>query len=139
MADLTLSVAHRAARTAASIALADTGARRSAIHIYTAPPASGGVLLAVIALQKPCGALVPETGRARLMPAEGAAPLCVGAGIATWGEWVSGVGDVIAAGPAAAEGTPEAADACFIITDTESGTAQLYSGGTLTLADMIVG
>ena len=139
MADLTLSVAHRAARNAASIALADTGAGSGAIRIYTAAPASGGTLLVTIALQKPCGAIVPETGQARLLTDASAPPLCVASGIATWGEWVSGAGDVIGAGPAAAEGAPDAADACFIITDTESGTAQLYAGGTLALDEMVLG
>ncbi len=60
MPDLTNTPAHRAARNAASIALADTGAGVASIKLYDAP--SGGTLLAVRNLAKPC-ATVTAAGR----------------------------------------------------------------------------
>ena len=54
MPDLTNTPAHRAARNAASIALADTGAGVASIRLYDA---EGGTLLAVRLLAKPCGAV----------------------------------------------------------------------------------
>ena len=137
MADLALTIAHRAARNAASIALADTGAGSSAIRIYTAPPASGGTLLVTIALQKPCGTIVPETGRIQLALDTATTPLCAATGAAGWGEWVDGDGQVIGAGSVAAVGSGE--DACFYIVGTVSGTTQLFAGGTLSLASLITG
>lgn len=137
MADFTLTPAHRAARNAASIALADAGTGNSAIRIYTAPPAGGGTLLATIALQKPCGAVSAETGRITLAPDLASPPLCVATGAAAWGEWVDGAGDVIASGSVAAEGSTE--DACFYIIGTQPGSTQLWVGGTLSLASIIFG
>lgn len=137
MAELAITIAHRAARNAASIALADTGAGNSAIKVYTAPPASGGVQLAVIALQKPCGVVTPETGRITIAPDLASQPLCVGTGVAAWGEWVDGDGTPIGAGAVAAEGSSE--DACFYIIGTQPGSTQLWAGGTLSLASIIFG
>lgn len=59
MPDLINTTAHRAARNAASIALADTGAGVASIKLYAA---SGGTLLAVRQLAKPCGT-VTAAGR----------------------------------------------------------------------------
>ena len=66
MASLTNTQAHRAARNAASIALADTGAGVASIKLYSAP--SGGTLLAVRNLAKPCGS-VNAAGRIALAQA----------------------------------------------------------------------
>lgn len=137
MADLALSIAHRAARNAASVALADAGAGSSAIRIYTAAPASGGTLLATIALQKPCGVVVPETGRVTLAPDLANPPLCMATGAAAWGEWVDGDGTPIGAGTVAAEGSSD--DACFYIIGTQPGSTKLWAGGTLSLASIIFG
>ena len=60
MRDLTLTLAARAARNAASIAQADAGASNSAVHLYTA---QAGALVAVRQLAKPCGTVRSEDGR----------------------------------------------------------------------------
>ena len=61
---MTISTAHRAARNAASIAMADAGPGPSSVKIYTE---QGGVLLAVCRLAKPCGTINAQ-GRIALQP-----------------------------------------------------------------------
>ena len=134
MADLALTIAHRIARNRASIALADAGEGNSAMRLYTQ---AGGVLLAIVPLQKPCGVVAPENGRIQLAPDLSAAPLCVATGAAGWGEWVNGDGTPIAAGSVAAAGS--GADACFYIVGTVSGTPQIFAGGTISLSSLTVG
>lgn len=65
MSALAPTTAHRAARNAASIAMADTGAGVASIKLYAA---SGGTLLAVRQLAKPCGS-VNAAGRIALAQA----------------------------------------------------------------------
>lgn len=123
MSALTPTVAHRAARNAASIALADDGAGTASIRLYTA---SGGTLLATRALQKPCGAVVPGTGRIAL--AQSASDdLVTTSGTATHGEWVAADGTVIATGAV----SDAAGAGPFKLT---TGTS-LIAGGLLLLAE----
>lgn len=94
MTALAYTVAHRAARNAGSVALADVGSGNSSIRLYTA---EGGTLLATRTLDKPCGTTRPVDGR--LVLAMGAEDMvAVNTGAATWGEWCDGNGLAIAAG-----------------------------------------
>lgn len=86
--------AHRAARNAASIALADEGAANSVIRVYTA---QGGTLLATRQLGKPCGTVRPSDGRIVLETGD-ATDVAVATGAATWAEWCDGSGVAISAG-----------------------------------------
>ena len=121
---LGISTAHRAARNAASIALADEGAGPSSIKLYSA----SATLLAVRTLAKPCGAIVPATGRIAL--ATGASvDLVLATGIATNATWCDGDGNVIATGTV----TDEAGSGDFKLKGA-AGT-QLYAGGVVPLDD----
>lgn len=91
---LILTVAHRAARNAASIALADSGPGNSSIKLYTA---QGGTLLATRQLDKPCGAVRPADGRIMLETGD-ATDAAVATGAATWAEWCDGSGVAISGG-----------------------------------------
>lgn len=121
---LSISLAHRAARNTASIALADAGDGTSSIKLYTF---DGGTLLAVRTLAKPCGAIAPATGRIQLA-ASASVDLVLATGIATWATWCDADGTPIAAGTVTAEG--EGGD--FQIKGA-AGT-QLYEGGVVPLA-----
>lgn len=94
MTTLVNTQAHRAARNAASIALADEGAANSVIRVYTA---QGGTLLATRQLDKPCGTVRPSDGRIVLETGD-ATDVAVATGAATWAEWCDGSGVAISAG-----------------------------------------
>lgn len=94
MTTLTNTVAHRAARNAGSIALADSGVGNSSIKLYTA---QGGTLLGSRQLAKPCGAVRPIDGRLVLETGD-ATDVAVATGAATWAEWCDGSGAMISAG-----------------------------------------
>jgi len=86
--------AHRAARNAATIALADAGPGNSSIKLYTA---QGGTLLGTRTLAKPCGSVRPSDGRIVLATAE-TADVVMATGAATWATWCDGAGQAISAG-----------------------------------------
>lgn len=94
MTQLANTQAHRAARNAASIALADQGAANSVIRVFTGP---GGTLLATRQLDKPCGTVRLSDGRIVLETGD-AADVAVATGAATWAEWCDGSGVAISAG-----------------------------------------
>lgn len=94
MTSLVNTQAHRAARNAASLALADLGPANSVIRVYTA---SGGTLLATRQLEKPCGSVRPSDGRLVLETSD-ATDVAVATGAATWAEWCDGSGSPISAG-----------------------------------------
>lgn len=143
MPDLTLTQAHRAARNAASIALADTGSGNSSIRLYDAP---SGVLLAVRQLDKPCGAVRLADGRIELTQAA-IDDVVLQSGGAAWGEWCTGAGVTISAGHVTdASGNTTSAGAtaphpdglgAFVIAGA-TGT-QLYAGGIVRLAAALIG
>lgn len=143
MADLTLTKAHRAARNAASIALADTGSGNSSIWLYDAP---SGVLLAVRQLDKPCGAVRLADGRIELTQAA-VDDVVLQSGGAAWGEWCTGAGVTISAGHVTdASGNTTSAGTttahpsgigAFVLSGT-TGT-QLYAGGIVRLATALIG
>ena len=143
MADLTLTKAHRAARNAASIALADTGSGNSSIWLYDAP---SGVLLAVRQLDKPCGAVRLADGRIELTQAA-VDDVVLQSGGAAWGEWCTGAGVTISAGHVTdASGNTTSAGTTtahpsgigvFVLSGT-TGT-QLYAGGIVRLATALIG
>ena len=81
-----ISTAHRAARNAATIALADMGAGPSSIKIYD----ENGVLLAVCRLAKPCGTIT-EQGRIALQQSS-QPDLVLATGTPSRGEWCDGDG-----------------------------------------------
>lgn len=120
---LAITTAHRAARNAASIALADAGAGNSSIKLYTA---EAGTLLAVRTLDKPCGSIVPATGRIALA-GSASADLVLVSGITTWAAWCDGDGNVIASGAV----TDGSGPGPFKLKGS-SGT-QLYEGGVVPL------
>lgn len=143
MRDLTLTQATRAARNAATIALADEGSAPSTIRLYTA---EGGTLLAERKLDKPCGSVRPADGRIQLT-ASAANDLVAATGIATWGQWHAGDGTLLATGPVTdTEGnvsdgqggtTPSGDTGPWILAGT-SGT-QLYEGGLVLLQSGLIG
>ena len=143
MPDLTLTQAHRAARNAASIALADTGSGNSSIRLYDAP---SGVLLAVRQLDKPCGAVRLADGRIELTQAA-IDDVVLQSGGAAWGEWCTGAGVTISAGHVTdASGNTTSAGTTtahpsgigvFVLSGT-TGT-QLYAGGIVRLATALIG
>lgn len=94
MSGLINTLAHRAARNAASIALADAGAGPSSIRLYTAP---GGTLLAVRSLAKPCGTVRPADGRIALAQAD-TTEVALTTGAARWATWCDGSGTAISGG-----------------------------------------
>ena len=143
MRDLTLTLANRAARNAASIARADAGGSASTIRLYAA---QGGALLAVRALATPCGIVRESDGRIQL--AAGSVNDVVAAtGAATWGEWVAGDGTVLAAGPVTDEDgnvsdgagglTPTGDVGPWVLQGT-TGTL-LYEGGLVLLNTGLIG
>ena len=125
MTEPTITTAHRAARNAASAALADAGAQASSIALYAAP---GGLLLARRTLQKPCAAITPE-GRLQLLQDGAGADLVLASGSAAWAAWLDGAGQPIAEGPVS-----DAAGAGWVRLQGTAGT-QLYAGGAVLLAD----
>lgn len=143
MPDLTLTQAHRAARNAASIALADTGSGNSSIRLYDAP---SGVLLAVRQLAKPCAVVRLADGRIKLIQAS-VDDVVLQSGGAAWGEWCTGAGVTISAGHVTdASGNTTSAGAtaphpdglgAFVIAGA-TGT-QLYAGGIVRLAAALIG
>ena len=143
MPDLTLTQAHRAARNAASIALADTGSGNSSIRLYDAP---SGVLLAVRQLAKPCAVVRLADGRIELIQAS-VDDVVLQSGGAAWGEWCTGAGVTICAGHVTdASGNTTSAGAtaphpdglgAFVIAGA-TGT-QLYAGGIVRLAAALIG
>lgn len=125
---LAISTAHRAARNAASIALADAKTEAAQVLIYTA---DGGTLLAVRRLAKPCGTINGD-GRIVLQAAV-ANDLVLASGSATWAAWCDGDGVPIAAGAV----TDEAGEGPFKLGGTV-GTA-LYAGGVVVLGSSLLG
>ena len=124
---MTISTAHRAARNAASIAMADAGAGPSSVKIYTE---QGGVLLAVCRLAKPCGTINAQ-GRIALQQAA-QQDLVLATGTPSWGEWCDGNGapifgaavtDAWGPGPFQIKGTPE------------GGPFVIYAGGVVPLSE----
>ena len=94
MPGLSRTTAHRAARNAASIALADALPGNARIALYTA---QGGTLLAVRTLARPCGDVRASDGR-RVLAAGSSADMVLASGALTWGEWQQGDGAPISGG-----------------------------------------
>ena len=142
MPELINTPAHRAARNAASIALADTGAGVASIKLYAA---AGGTLLAVRNLAKPCGTV---NGAGRIALAQAVADdLVLADGGAAWAEWVDAGGTAISSGHVTdAAGNYSSGGAVvahpdgvgpFVLTGT-TGT-QLYAGGIVRLTTALIG
>lgn len=85
---------HAAAQVAASVVFADTGPAASSIRLYSAP-GGAGVLLADIALAKPCGTL---TAGVLTFNTAVAQPLALANGIPRSGVWLNGNGLLVARG-----------------------------------------
>lgn len=94
MTQITLTQAHRAARNAASIALADAGVANASLKLYTAP---AGTLLATRQLAKPCATVRPGDARIELATGD-ATDVAVATGAASWATWCDGSGQEISAG-----------------------------------------
>lgn len=94
MTTIVNSASHRAARNAASIALADAGVGNASLRLYTAP---AGTLLATRELAKPCGSVRPADQRIEL-DTGAATDVAVATGAATWATWCDGSGQEISAG-----------------------------------------
>lgn len=127
---MTISIAHRAARNAASIALADAGPAASVIKVYAD---QGGTLLAVCRLAKPCGTI---NAQGRIALRTSADPdLVLVTGTPAWGEWCDGNGvpiwgaavtDEWGPGPIQIKGTPE------------GGPFVIYAGGVVPLSENVL-
>jgi len=120
---MNITTAHRAARNAATIATADTGAGNSSIKLYTA---EGGTLLGTRTLAKPCG-VINGAGRI-VLQLSAAQELVTADGTATWAEWCNGDGDPIATGRL----TDETGAGPWVLEGT-AGT-QVYAGGVIGLS-----
>lgn len=144
MTQLINTPSHRAARNAASIALADTGPGVASICLYTA---QGGDLLALRKLQKPCAQItaLPD-GRIALLQA-GDDDLVLADGVATWGAWVDAAGTPISQGhvtdaqgrigpPGSAAPHPKGLGP-FVLTAGEG--TQLYAGAIVRLVAALIG
>lgn len=87
------------AQLAASIVRADTGVNPSVVHLYTTTrPASiatahGDAPQAIIALDKPCGAVV--AGELVWHMANPAGAMVMHQGMPRWAEWIAGDGTVL--------------------------------------------
>ena len=145
MSGLINTQAHRAARNAASIALADAGPGNASIRAYTA---LGGTLLAVRSLERPCGTVRPSDGRIVLTPLE-STEVALATGAATWAEWCNASGVAISAGrvtdPASnvTDGTGAVvADPLgvgpFVLGGGAAGT-MVYAGGLVLLFAALIG
>lgn len=145
MGSLINTQAHRAARNAASIALADTGAGAASIKIYTS---DGGTLLAVCQLAKPCGAVREADGRIELTQA-GSDDLVLATGAATYAAWCDAGGTPIASGavtdadgntgaPGSLTPDPGGDIGAFVLNGTGGGT-MLYAGGIVRLSIALIG
>jgi hypothetical protein len=144
MTQLTMSQANRAARNAATIALADFGPGNSSIRIRAG---QGGALLATRTLAKPCGTVRVADGRIQLVAAA-VDDLVTATGAARWAEWVSGDGVEIGAGRVTdaagnyTDGTgavvPDPLGPGFWQLGGTAGT-QLYLGGQVLLYSALIG
>lgn len=145
MSSLINTTAHRAARNAASIVLADTGAGTASVKIYTA---AGGTLLATRQLAKPCGSVREADGRIELTQA-GSDDLVLATGAATYATWCDATGTAIASGAVTdADGNtgapgnltpdPEGDIGAFVLNGTGGGT-MLYAGGIVRLSIALIG
>ena len=121
---MSISRDHRAARNAASIALADAGSGASCIKVYDAP---GGTLLGIRQLAKPCGTITAE-GRIQLLSAA-VNDLVTAEGVPGWAEWCDGTGVPIWG----AEVTNEAGAGPFKLQGTGENMT-VYPGGVLALS-----
>ena len=119
-----ITTAHRAARNAASIALAGAA---STLRFYTA---EGGTLLATRTLANPAGTI---NAQGRIVLAASAADLVAETGSVGWAEWCDSAGAVMAAGTV----TDQAGAGDFKLAGT-SGTT-VYQGGRVLLDDVILG
>lgn len=125
---LSLSLANRAARNAASIDLADAGDGASTLRIYTT---AGGTLLATRTLQSPCGTINAD-GAIELAAAATIELVSVG-GVATWVEWCDGNGNMIAGG----DMTDESGPGPFKLSGTDG--TRIYAGGIVSIDGITLG
>jgi hypothetical protein len=146
MRPLSLSRSARAARNAACIALADEGDGNASIRLYTA---SGGTLLAVRRLAKPCCEVRAADGRLLLLPAPGNDDVVLASGGAAWGEWCAADGTVLASGQVTDEegyvsdgalptDTTDTGDVGPWVLSGTQGT-RLYAGGLVLLTAGVIG
>lgn len=128
MIDMVITPEHRAARNAASIALADAGGPGAASLRLTD---AAGTLLAQITLARPCASLTPE-GRIALHVG-GAPEIAIASGIAAQLHWCDGAGQAIASASVSAPGGGGAIELAG------SAGAQIYAGAALQLAGLLLG
>ena len=128
---LEISAEHKAARSQATVAFADTGAANSKIRLYGTIDWSG-TPLAEITLAKPCGT-INGSGLVVLEQADPAGDLIASTGDALTGEWVNGNGDMVARGTV----SDQAGTGDFKLAGT-SGTT-IYAGGYAILGVTAVG
>lgn len=121
MSELTISVAHNTARLEGSMAHADSGTGSAYINVYDA----SAVLLGVVHLAKPCGAIVG--GFLVLEQADPTADLVLVSGAAASAKMFNGAGLEMASGAV----TDEAGAGPFKLGGTAGTT--LYAGGKLLL------
>jgi len=98
---LAISLAHKLARLAGTLAFADAGVQNSRIRLYASTqPATGGDpgggLLVEMLLAKPCGEI--QENELTLLQAEPAGDLILETGTALWARWVNGNDEVVADG-----------------------------------------
>lgn len=137
--------AHRAARNAASIALADEGVGNASVRLYTT---DGGTLLAIRTLAKPCGIVRSSDGRIELAAHSDSTDVAASTGPVTWAEWCDGSGTAISAGRVTDEAGNITDGDGLVVPDPDglgpfvlggtSGT-QVYAGGLVLLNAALIG
>lgn len=143
MRALTGSIALRGAGNAGRIARADTGSGNSCVKLYSS---SGGTLLAIRRLAKPCGT-VSAAGRLVLLP-HAEDDLVLATGAANHAEWCDADGNVLSADPVTDEngmqsdGVGGLIDSGnvgpWVLGGTSAGT-MIYEGGIVALHTAVIG
>jgi hypothetical protein len=128
---LEISTAHKSARSAASVAFADTGVANSKLRLYASADWTGTPLVEII-LKKPCGT-VNGSGLIVLEQATAGGDLIASTGAALTGDWINGDGDLVARGTV----SDSAGTGDFKLQGT-SGTT-LYAGGSAILGTTALG
>lgn len=124
---LAITQGHQAARNAASVAYADSGAGNSRLRLYD----GADVFLGACLLAKPCAELQAD-GTLLLLPSPDP-EIAVASGVAVRVEWCDGAGVVIAYGTV----TDAAGDGDFRLVGADG--TQIYAGAQVLLQGVVIG
>ncbi|MFT4243566.1 MAG: hypothetical protein QM569_14935 [Acidovorax sp.] len=129
MSELTITQAHRDARSQATLDYANLGTAASRIDVYDAAE----VLLVTLVLARPAGVLVDHV--IVLQQADATGDLISVSGTADHAVWVNGNGDVVGSGAV----TASDGEGPFVLAGTAEGSTALYAGGRCLLGVTALG